>query len=170
MTENNCKELYNKVYEIIGTTTPMLFDCGELCNFACCHDNGLGMYLFPGEKEYINTFEHDFNIVDSSFKTGGVPVSLLTCTGSYNRSFRPLSCRIYPLFPYLRGDRLTIEFDSRAMGNCPLHFDDIEGIYIRGLFRLKVLMAANILVKHEPARIFLESLTRELDEISRFRL
>ena len=49
-------------------------------------------------------------------------------------------------------------------------FEDIEELYIRGLFRLKVLIASYEMIQHEPLRDFLSAYTIELDEIARFKL
>ena len=77
---------------------------------------------------------------------------------------------IFPLFPFLHKGRITIAFDPRAKGTCPLLFEDIEELYIRGLFRLKVLIASYEMIQHEPLRDFLSAYTIELDEIARFKL
>jgi hypothetical protein len=162
-------DIYRHLYGYLDKTTPMQFDCGLLCNTACCAENGLGMLLFPGEAEYLESLEHEFTIVDSEYNVNGIAAKLLKCNGICNRSKRPLSCRIFPLFPYCRDGRITIGFDPRAKGTCPLLFEDIEGVYIRGIFRLKILQIAQIMCNHESLKEFLECYTKELDEISRFR-
>ncbi len=162
-------QIYSKIYGYLENTTPMLFDCGLLCENSCCSENGMGMFLFPGEDKYIDSLENDFKIVDSTFKVNGRTTKLLICNGCCNRNFRPISCRIFPLFPFYRNGRISIDFDPRAKGTCPLLFKDIEEIYVRGLFRLKVLQTAYEMISHEQIRIFLEQYTKEVDEISRFR-
>ena len=164
-------ELYKKAYAILENRTPVLYDCGGLCSSACCMDNGKGMLLFPHEEEYIRTQTDDYNIINSEIVISGYRVKLLTCSGSCERRTRPLSCRIFPLFPFMSEDnRILVDYDPRAKGTCPLLFTDIEGIYIGGLFRLSVLKAADILKEDPLIRAFLLKISGELETIGSFRL
>ena len=166
--DNAFSKLYEDLYALMEKTTPMLFDCGLLCSSACC-SGSRGMLLFPGEDEYLEHISHDFSIIDTNISYGSEKVRLLNCTGTCNREKRPLACRIFPLFPFYRGDRISVEFDPRAVGTCPLLYEDIEGIYTSGLFRLKVLEAGYMLSLHDKTAGFLRMMTEELDEIARFR-
>ncbi len=50
------KEILERAYAAIGDLTPMLTDCGAMCEAACCEadeDGQGGVYLFPGEKELL---------------------------------------------------------------------------------------------------------------------
>jgi hypothetical protein len=127
------------------------------------------MLLFPGEEEYLESIGHDFMIKNTNIKSGEENIRILSCNGSCARKTRPLACRIFPLFPFYRNGRVTVEFDPRAIGKCPLFYKDIEGIYISGLFRLRILEAGYILSQNERTKIFLEILTAELDQINRFK-
>lgn len=92
--------------------TPLTFDCGLLCGSRCCKGGkDAGMRLFPGETP------------DGSFTVQKTPDGgrLLLCGGHCDRKVRPLSCRIFPLFPYLGEDgRIRAGFDPRAFAVCPL--------------------------------------------------
>ena len=161
---------YEKLYKFFEKSAPMHFDCGLLCDNACCRDNGLGMFLFPHEEEYLESLGHDFTITESNFIFNGSTVKLLLCNGHCTRRLRPLSCRIFPLFPYLRKGRITVDFDPRAKGMCPLLFTDIDELYVLGLFRLKVLKTGAIMSDIAELANFLENYSAELDTIARFKL
>lgn len=164
-------ELYKKAYACLENRTPVLFDCGELCRASCCTNNGKGMLLFPREEEYIRNMTDDFTIVNSGIVVSGYRVKLLTCSGSCDRHTRPLACRIFPLFPFFTNDgRISVDFDPRAKGTCPLLLTDVEGIYIGGLFRLSVFQAAEILKEDPLIRAFMIQISNELETIRSFRL
>ena len=160
---------YSRIYSLFEHAVPMNMDCGLLCNSACCHNKGNGMLLFPGEKEYIESMGHDFSILKSNIRYKSGFADILYCQGECNRRKRPLACRIFPLFPFFRNGCISVEFDPRARVFCPLQFKNLEGIYIRGLFRLRVYQAGIKLIEKEEAGDFLKALTMELDEIKRFR-
>ncbi len=103
-------------YSVLRKTTPLDFDCGKICNGKCCKgDEKTGMLLFPGEE---NLIDPDINIIET--ENGDM---LAVCNGTCDRNRRPLSCRIYPLFPVLtdEGD-IKVYFDYRA--DCPLSESD----------------------------------------------
>lgn len=107
----------NKLYELLEDVTPLSSDCGALCGGACCKGGGGdGMLLFPGEKEYFAGKDGFSLIRDERYGCDAV-----VCSGSCNRSERPLSCRIYPYFFYVsQSGAVTVEKDLRALGLCPL--------------------------------------------------
>ena len=99
-------------YSILRKTTPLDFDCGKICNGKCCKgDDKIGMLLFPGEE---NLIDPNINIIET--ENGD---NLAVCDGNCDRNRRPLSCRIYPMFPVVteEGD-VKVCFDYRA--DCPL--------------------------------------------------
>jgi len=118
------RELYEKAYAMLDKTTPLVTDCGKLCERACCAaaDEKTGMYLFPGEEEMF-AGEHPWLAIEKSSLTygRGKPVFLAVCDGHCPRGARPLACRIFPLTPYIepRGS-LVIRTDPRAVPICPL--------------------------------------------------
>ncbi len=102
-------------YSVLRRVTPLNFDCGKICNGKCCKgDEKTGMLLFPGEEKLIDP---NINIIET--ESGD---KLAVCDGTCDRNRRPLSCRIYPLFPiiYENNDKTVIKvvFDFRA--DCPL--------------------------------------------------
>jgi len=102
-------------YTALKNVTPLYFDCGELCNGKCCKgDESLGMLLFPGEEGFI---DESINVTVNKDGT-----SVAVCNGSCNRQKRPLSCRIYPLFPLIKNENgkeyIEVIYDPRA--KCPL--------------------------------------------------
>lgn len=174
MVKNNIKInlnlLYKTAYAYSNSMTPMLFDCGELCATKCCTGNK-GMLLFPFEEDYISQFDNEYIITKSNIVINNRAVRLLNCNGNCCRGLRPLSCRFFPLFPFLdESGKLELKFDPRAQGICPLQLTDLEGIYIRGIFRLKALKLANILCSEEHIRKFIQRMTLELKEYERFLL
>lgn len=103
-----------EAYALLERATPLGFtDCGGLCAARCCTQaTGDSMELFPHEKELFEEAD-GFEIID-----GEIP--LLKCTGSCERSARPLACRIYPLFPLVDGENIRVIYDPRATASCPL--------------------------------------------------
>lgn len=102
-------------YSILRKTTPLSFDCGTLCGGKCCKgDENTGMIIFPGEE----------NLIDSKIKiiTNEYNDKVAVCGGLCDRNKRPLSCRIYPLFPIIHNEnneeKIKAVFDYR--GDCPL--------------------------------------------------
>ena len=111
------KEYLLRAYEAIGEYTPMITDCGALCEAACCdadEDEQGGVYLFPGERELIGDCEWG-RILPGTF------APMLTCDEYCDRDKRPLACRIFPLTP-VRGKsgKWTVRMDVRARPMCPL--------------------------------------------------
>ena len=162
-------ELYSKAYQLLENRTPVMFDCGELCSSACCMDNGMGMLLFPHEELYISKMNTDFIITDTKISVDGYKMKILYCGGKCDRFTRPLSCRIFPLFPYLYDNgSIVIKFDPRAHKVCPLLLTDIDEIYVSGLFRLMVYKTAVLLSTEPLIRKFLLKMTTELDTMDEF--
>lgn len=164
-------EFYKTAYACLEHRTPVMFDCGELCWSSCCQNNGKGMLLFPHEEEFISSLTSDFILIDSEITICDYTVRLLLCNGTCDRRTRPLACRIFPLFPFLASDgEITVGFDPRAKGTCPLLFTDMDELHIGGLFRLSVLKVASILKEDPLVRTFLLKISEELDTIKSFRL
>ncbi|NLD87131.1 MAG: hypothetical protein GX633_02585 [Clostridiales bacterium] len=161
------KVLLRRVYQTICDATPLKSDCGKLCSNACCKgDSGSGMWLFPGEKEHLatNRNRHTFDILEGD-------AGIVVCSGSCERGVRPLSCRIFPIFPvttiYNRSGKakVTAPFDIRAIRICPLA--DPESETIEGSFRRRVRLAGKLLCRNREAMEFLKERSRELMDIAR---
>lgn len=115
------EEVILKCYKILENETPLEFDCGKICETKCCKgDENTGMLLFPGEEKLIDE-NMEIRVTENGDK-------IAVCSGSCDRSKRPLSCRIYPFFPLIkefRGKtRIKIIFDLRA--DCPLGSGEYE--------------------------------------------
>jgi len=156
---------YEYIYRKLNNRTPVKGDCGMLCNGRCCSDEeceGLGMYLFPGEEEmFIN--ESGFEIDESEFEVNGRKTKILYCDGSCDRKKRPLSCRIFPLFPYISvtGEIKVIK-DIRSKSICPLYEADLKDFshtFIRGVFHIGKLLSED-----KEGFDFLFELSRLLDD------
>lgn len=160
-------ELYKKAYNMLDKITPLHTDCGRLCNRACCDtaDEEAGMYLYPGEEvmyehlpEWLRIEESAFNYVDS--KNALVAI----CNGQCDRELRPLSCRVFPLVPYIKQNGvMIIKVDPRARPMCPLAKSNLS----RGLnseFIKTVDDVFKLLSEDDEIKVFITSLSKTIDE------
>ncbi len=162
------KRLYSLAYDAIGDATPIKADCGQLCGKACCRveEDITGMYLFPEENIMLRDMPDGMKLYDTDFEYDyGRYADLLTCDGSCDRSRRPLACRIFPLTPYISEDgELKIIVDPRGKGVCPMARtmkpEDFDPAFVEAVRR-----AANIILKNRQARLFVEALSRQTDEL-----
>lgn len=118
----NANETYYRVYRELNRCTPLKFDCGKLCNQACCRGTEEnGMWLFPGEEELFEEVTA-FKIRPTGRELpGGRTLKWLVCQGVCSRMMRPLSCRIFPLTPFLNDKGFVmVDVDPRAKSICPL--------------------------------------------------
>ncbi len=146
----NYKEFYEKIYAIIGDLTPLSADCGELCDAACCKGSDSdGMRLFPYEETPHRVIE-------------GETVRLCVCNGECQRDTRPLSCRIFPLFPImLENGRISAEIDTRAVRICPLA-ENAENVKFNKDFITAVRRVGRALTQDEECREFLKETAAEI--------
>lgn len=144
------KDLYEAAFEILGDLTPLTTDCGMLCGAACCKGDGkTGMRLFPGEETTLPVIEGD-------------GVRLCVCDGTCQRDQRPLSCRIFPLFPIvLENGRISTEIDTRALRLCPLA-ENSQMIKFDKNFITAVRRVGRLLYRDPKCREFLEETTAEI--------
>ncbi len=143
LQKNHFKRLYKRIWKKLDTPSPIAGDCGKLCNKRCCtgtHEDG--MLLFPGEEELYDEYDNSwFHIRESNIHlAGGRNIKLLVCNGSCPRALRPLSCRIFPLTPYMNElNRVDFRLDLRGLGICPLvsQPDDhpVEKDFIEKIYR-----------------------------------
>ena len=149
------KDKYEKLYaeanRIIGNKTPLKKDCGQVCDGACCKgDDETGMLLFPFEESTLKITEKD-----------GVRLSV--CRGRCDRNERPLSCRIFPFFPYVTTEgKIKVIPDVRGINICPLvsHFSEVK--FDKG-FSWRVKKVGRLLYADEECRKFLVDTSREID-------
>lgn len=151
MTHKHYERLYKKANKIIGNKTPLKKDCGKICGGACCKgDSDTGMLLFPFESSNFQVKEKD-------------GVRLCVCEGECNRKDRPLSCRIFPFFPYVTTEgKIKVIPDIRGANVCPLiaHFNETD--FDRG-FLYRVKKVGRLLYEDEQCREFLVDTSREID-------
>ncbi len=146
-----------KVYKILQKVTPLKNDCGKICNIECCKgDSETGMILFPGEDKILE------DIGGFTIKSDTSERKILICNGSCNRNYRPIACRIFPLFPLLHDGSIYVIDDPRAKGICPLLYDEIK---LNKSFERKVGKAGRILADNEDTYGFLQSLSDEICDI-----
>lgn len=140
------EKVLKSCYSVLRRTTPLNYDCGKICNGKCCNgDEKTGMLLFPGEESLIDP---DINVIET---VNGD--KLAVCNGNCDRNRRPLSCRIYPLFPVLTDEgEVKVCFDYRA--DCPLYKDEYEfnKRFIKGVRRV----GKYLLLNEETKELLLE--------------
>lgn len=159
--------LFYRACTLLGERTPIHADCGCLCGGACCKGGpSEGMLLFPGEEDFYGKLSALRPEAAGGFTFSGPDGRrILLCGGACNRSFRPLACRIFPLFPALRADgRVQAVLDPRAVGVCPMAKTAarLDRSFIRAVRRIGRLLAS------DPAcRAFLLEQTKELEELRR---
>ncbi len=103
---------------MLDKVTPLSYDCGSLCNNACCRGEAFArpddcyIYLLPGEMEYLKqngtklAIERDRAADHLLPGSWGEYVYIARCSGpgSCERSYRPLQCRTFPLLPRIDED------------------------------------------------------------------
>lgn len=155
--------LYTEAYKQLNKVTPLKFDCGQLCNKICCQGlEEAGMWLFPGEEELL-TREISFEIRPMERQlVSGRFLQWMDCHGKCSREFRPLSCRIFPLAPFLtKKDIITIDIDPRAKRICPLAEgrEQLQQEFVR-----KVGQVCRELAREPEIREFIGVMTQEMEE------
>ena len=145
------ERLYKNAKRIMEDKTPLKRDCGLLCGKACCKGDGeTGMLLFPFEQTSLPVTE----------KNG---VRLCVCDGSCNREERPLSCMIFPFFPYVTPEgRIKVIPDIRGGEICPIVRNFTETKLDRRFLR-RVKKVGRLLAEDEECRAFLDGISREMD-------
>lgn len=145
------REIYDRACAAIGEWTPMVSDCGALCNAACCEtdeDGQGGVYLFPGEENWLG--ESEWGTVEPD-----AFAPMLNCEDWCDRARRPLACRIFPLTPVRSAQgRWSVRMDARARPMCPLVRGGVRGLnpeFVRG-----VVKALRIIAKDPEGEAFLE--------------
>ena len=149
--------------ELLMNLTPLRDDCGRRCAGACCHSlegEETGMLLFPGEEALYASLP-GFRMVETAAGT------LLICSGTCDRSQRPLSCRLFPLLPVLRGDAVRVEMDERARPVCPLVRYGKAGLSAE--FAEAVEAVGKALAEDPEQAAFLRQLTQAQDELRALR-
>ncbi|HZK26312.1 MAG TPA: hypothetical protein VFD00_02055 [Thermoclostridium sp.] len=165
------ERLYKKVFKRLGNATPLLIDCGKLCDEICCSgSDDDGMWLFPGE-EYLYLDKDWCHIKDANFTlSDGYSVKLLVCKGTCPRHERPLSCRIFPLMPYINEhDRVDFRIDLASVTICPIALEP-DKYTIEDKFIDKLYKTFPPLLKDERVVEFIEILSKQYDETKKILL
>lgn len=153
----NAAYIYLQLYRLFDSSTPIKADCGQLCGSLCCQGDDCGMYLFPGEIEVYKLLSPKWVRIEKSdfyYKFGDkrYNVPLLLCDGDCDRFERPLACRIFPLTPYIKDDKLEIIIDPRAKSICPmakgLYLEDFDSDFIANIKKSFVFLMKNKHFKH----------------------
>lgn len=146
-----CALLY--AYYLLSDVCPAHFDCGELCGRLCCGNtlsDESGMYLFPYEDLLLSHVD--------DYEIKGKDEKLLICKGHCSRDLRPLSCRIFPYFSYVKDGKTQLVPDARARMLCPLLYKN---------FRIRIkFIRAQKLIAREFSKI--PALQRELLKTGEF--
>ena len=155
---------YKEVYAILGSSTPVSYDCGDLCNSICCSNEPFGnddsyLYLFPGEAEYLRSIGCNFPVIRQKReghylpKSWGEYIYIAQCPGKSrcDRKMRPIQCRTFPLQPYF-SDSGNLEMAlcyTYVPYTCPF----IEGtVSVSEDFIHAVYTAWNILIEDRAVR------------------
>lgn len=133
------KTTFLAIYRLLDRVSPVPFDCGTLCDAACCNcgkdDEDLGIYLLPGEDKVHprdsswltwsseNAEDYDF---PESWR-GKVYFVRCKTPPICPREKRPLQCRTFPLTPYIdqNGNLSVIINDFEFPYDCPLVDEEI---------------------------------------------
>ncbi len=151
------EKVIKKIYKLCSDVTPLKTDCGLLCGGECCKgDDDTGMLLFPGEEALFEGIE-GFKLKKTSDGK-----NMIVCASKCNRLLRPISCRIFPLFPMYVDGKIYVFDDPRARGICPLIYDEQN---IDKKFEKAVYKTGKLLTKNEETKRFLEEMTKEITEI-----
>lgn len=153
----------SKALSLLERETPLKKrDCGKYCDSICCKGNRLDnvVFLFPGEKELLIEQDYEFLHTKANYS-----YDALSCYGKCDRKYRPLGCRIFPLFPLATkiGDtvKISVVFDPRAVTLCPLstNMKLISKSFVRAVKR-----AGEYLILDKELREYLLLLSDELRE------
>lgn len=158
--------IIEKAREIIGELTPMAFDCGSVCEKACClpdEDGQGGVHLFPGEDALISSCA--WCHVD--FPDGSI-APIAVCDKPCLREERPLACRIFPLTPVKNGGKWALRMDARARAMCPLTVSGVKAV--DPAFARAVLKAVRLIASDPEGEAFLEKWQALEEQYRNFRL
>ncbi|MDY3929646.1 MAG: hypothetical protein SOZ34_09840 [Clostridia bacterium] len=169
----NSAYAYLQLYRLFDDVTPIKADCGQLCDRICCRGEDSGMYLFPGELNVYRLLNPSWSEIEESdfeyeFDGRTERVPILFCNGNCDRYQRPLACRIFPLTPYLNKEgKIEVIIDPRAKSMCPLakglNIDEYSPLFVKNIRK-----CFNILTKNKKVYTFLDTYSRQLDELMKF--
>lgn len=155
------KKKFLEIYKDFDKITPIRRNCGKICSSKCCSGKSTdGMLLFPGEESIFEN-EDGFNVYFDK-KYGYYCVS---CNGSCKRELRPLSCRIFPYFIYIKekDGTPTVAPDMRAVDFCPLLTKNYK---INSDFMRQLRILSKKLSRETDIKDFLCTITEKLTDFN----
>lgn len=121
------------------------------------------MYLFPFERVMYKPMPSWAKVEATQFEYDTNKYSdILICNSSCDRRLRPLSCRIFPLTPYIRDGKLKIILDPRAKAICPLAVLNMEDLDYKFVNRVELVF--KMLIKNKLIYSFIQELSCMFDE------
>ena len=153
--------LLERAYALLEEVTPLTTDCGAVCDGRCCRESAdsEGMLLFPGEEVLLADAGYTIRPADGGY--------LLTCGGTCDRQKRPLSCRIFPLFPILTEEgRVKAVYDPRGYRMCPL-VRECAHVPLDKEFVRQVRRVGRLLTADPACAAFLRMNSEEIADLNR---
>ncbi|MCR5301236.1 MAG: hypothetical protein K6E49_02220 [Lachnospiraceae bacterium] len=166
-------DTYKKIYDLLDSANPVPYDCGILCDSICCSDATFDdddsyIYLFPGEKEYLEHAGSTMPITEQRRDEHDIPLSwgeyvyIGHCRGKdmCERCTRPIQCRTFPLQPYIsKSGQLEMVL---CFTDTPYHCPFVDGsVGVSADFREAALKAWEILIEDEAIRDLVVSDSRK---------
>ena len=154
--------MLERAYALLEDVTPLTTDCGAVCDGRCCRESAdsEGMLLFPGEEVLLADAGYTIRPAEGGY--------LLTCGGTCDRSLRPLSCRIFPLFPILTEEgRIKAVYDPRGFRMCPL-VRECAHVPLNREFVRTVRRVGRVLMEDPACAAFLRMNSEEIADLNRF--
>ncbi len=145
--------------DYLKRTAPLgKMDCGKICGKKCCQgDSETGMWLFPFEEEfYINN--PNFTVKQTQGNHG---YKMVVCNGTCNREDRPLSCRIFPFYPKIDDERVTVIKDLRGFSTCPILNKNLNPDL---KFLRNLRMATRYLMRDKEIKEYILTIQKEIEE------
>lgn len=151
--------IYQKIYDKLNQVNHVPYDCGSLCQKACCQrvDQEMGIYLLPNEdlilkeeKDWLVWEEHRAEEYDfPSSWTGNT--YFLNCNGTCPREKRPIQCRTFPLTPHLSTNgQLSLIWETLELPyTCPLIAKKLplDEDYVTTLFQAWQILIVDPLIR-----------------------
>ncbi len=151
-----------KARDLLERSAPLgRSDCGKLCNGLCCKgDKDTGMWLFPGEEELYKD-NSDFTIKETD---GNFGYNMIICNSTCNRGERPLACRIYPFYPRIDGDKISVIKDLRGVSSCPILKEEMKPDL---KFLRNMRKATRYLIRDEEMKNYILNMQQEIEDIAK---
>lgn len=153
------KEVFQQIYDLLNSVNHVPYDCGTLCQKACCRrsEPGMGIYLLPnehlvlqGETDWLTWEEHLAQNYDFPASWRG-NTYFLNCNGNCPREKRPIQCRTFPLTPHLsrEGELMLIWETLELPYSCPLlaNREALQEDFTEALFKAWQILVTDPLIR-----------------------